>query len=153
MTGLAQLRKFLTISHFRPDSRPEKEVQLDLTPEIEVFHMLSESCHAKKNQTVYKILQFPELSPVGPPCISHYEAYGILRLEPRQRASKRPQTRVVRRARFRVKCSSFRLGGKCFRTILLLCDDYHKISIRYTVHLQQRDNSPLSQTRNKIMRL
>ena len=46
-----------------------REVQLDLKPEIEVFHMLFERCHTKNRERYIKqhikyICQFPVLSSV-----------------------------------------------------------------------------------------
>ena len=45
-------------------------------PEIKVFHMLFERCHTKdRNRSIkqhYNILQFPELSSVGPPCMQDF---------------------------------------------------------------------------------
>ena len=49
-----------------------RRVKLDLTPEIEGFHMLFERCHTKNRmrsiiyQAAYKILYFLESSSVGP---------------------------------------------------------------------------------------
>ena len=47
-------------------------VQLNLTQEIEVFHMLfvgKFNFYYDVSQTAYRVLQLPVLNPFGPPCI------------------------------------------------------------------------------------